>query len=173
MLRFLALFLVVLIGLFVLDIWQPVSDHVIDPFNGVLAWLSAHLIHLFGGDAIAYGKILASTKTGFAVSIERVCNGIEAVIILVSAIIAFPSPWKHKVVGVLLGFTALQALNLVRIISLFYMGQWDKTWFEWFHLYLWQALIVLDALVVFLVWLRSLPRPAPAMAVPIVSELPA
>jgi hypothetical protein len=30
-------------------------------------------------------------------------------------------------------------------------------WFDWFHLYLWQALIVLDALVVFLVWLRYLP----------------
>jgi hypothetical protein len=31
-------------------------------------------------------------------------------------------------------------------------------WFDWFHLYLWQALIVLDALVVFLLWLRWLPR---------------
>jgi len=46
----------------------------------------------------------------------------------------------------------------VRIISLFYLGQWDRTWFDWFHLYLWQALIVLDALVVFLLWLRWLPR---------------
>ena len=47
----------------------------------------------------------------------------------------------------------------MRIISLFYLGQWNRTWFDWFHLYLWQALIVLDALVAFLVWLRWLPQP--------------
>jgi hypothetical protein len=32
-------------------------------------------------------------------------------------------------------------------------------WFDWFHHYLWQALIILDALVVWLIWLRWLPRP--------------
>ena len=42
----------------------------------------------------------------------------------------------------------------MRIISLFYLGQWNQVWFDWFHLYLWQALIVLDALVAFLIWLR-------------------
>jgi hypothetical protein len=39
-------------------------------------------------------------------------------------------------------------------------------WFDWFHLYLWQALIVLDALVVFLLWLRWLPRDGLVEAVP-------
>ncbi|MEZ5472895.1 MAG: hypothetical protein R3E90_14080 [Marinicella sp.] len=56
------------------------------------------------------------------------------------------------------GFIAIQALNAVRIISLFYLLQWDKNWFDWFHLYLWQALIILDALVVWLIWLRYLPK---------------
>ena len=83
---------------------------------------------------------------------------IGVAIILVSAIIAFPAPWKHRLVGIAIGFVAIQALNLVRIISLFYLGQWNQTAFDWFHLYLWQALIVLDALAVWLIWLRYLPR---------------
>ena len=37
-------------------------------------------------------------------------------------------------------------------ISLFYLGPWTYTAFEWFPLYLWQALILLDALVVWLIW---------------------
>jgi exosortase/archaeosortase family protein len=49
-------------------------------------------------------------------------------------------------------------LNLVRIISLYYLQRWNSVWFEWFHLYLWQALIILDALVFWLIWLRWLPR---------------
>jgi hypothetical protein len=63
-------------------------------------------------------------------------------------------------VGIGIGFVAIQSLNLVRIISLFYLGQYSRVWFDWFHLYLWQALIVLDALAVWLIWLRYLPRPA-------------
>ena len=73
--------------------------------------------------------------------------------------LAYPAPWRYKLLGIGAGFLAIQALNLVRIISLFYLGQWNRTWFDWFHLYLWQALIVLDALVAFLVWLRWLPQP--------------
>ena len=48
-------------------------------------------------------------------------------------------------------------------MSLFYLGQWNQVAFEWFHLYLWQALIILDAMVVWLIWLRKMPRPAPAV----------
>ena len=79
--------------------------------------------------------------------------------------LAFPSPWKHKLIGIVIGFFAIQTLNLVRIISLYYLQRWNHNWFEWFHLYLWQALIILDALVFWLVWLRWLPReeaPRPA-----------
>ena len=32
--------------------------------------------------------------------------------------------------------------------------------FEWAHLYVWQALIMLDVLVVWLIWVRTLPRDA-------------
>jgi len=158
MFRFLVIFITSLLVLFTLDVLTVVEIHLIDPFNALLATISAKLIGLFGGDAIAQGKVIISIGTGLAVSIERVCNGVEAVIILVSAMIAFPSGWKAKFVGIVLGTLAIQALNLVRIISLYYLHQWSSVWFEWFHSYIWQALIVLDALVMFLLWLRYLPR---------------
>ena len=163
MLRFFFLFIGLLAALFSLRITQTMHDWVTEPFTGVLAQVSAFLIKLFDNDVISYGIVIQSQSNGFAVAIAPGCDGIEAVIILVSAIMAFPSPWKHKFIGIGIGFLAIQALNLVRIISLFYMGQWDKTWFDWFHLYLWQALIVLDALAVWLVWLRYLPRQPAAL----------
>jgi len=94
------------------------------------------------------------TRTGFAVSIEAGCNGVEAGIILVAAILAFPSRWREKLIGIVVGLATIQALNLLRIISLFYIGQWNRTFFEWAHLYVWQTLIMLDVLIVFLLWLR-------------------
>src|SRR5262245_25253223 len=167
MFRFITLFFLYLVVLFALELVQPVDKYVILPFTSAIAKVSVWIVGLFDPHAIAYGKILKSTSSDFAISIERGCNGVEAVIILVSAMLAFPAPWKHRLIGIGLGFIAIQALNLVRIISLFYLGQWNKVWFDWFHLYLWQALIVLDALIAFLVWLRYLPREpraAPAAA---------
>lgn len=166
MLRFFVLFMTLLIGLFSLRITKFGTEYVTVPFTGVLADISAFLIKAFDSDVISHGVIIQSQSNGFAVAIAPGCDGIEAVIILVSAILAFPSPWKHKFVGIAIGFVAIQALNLVRIISLFYLGQWSETWFDWFHLYLWQALIVLDALAVWLVWLRYLPRRRPPPPAP-------
>ena len=64
----------------------------------------------------------------------------------------------HKLVGLAVGIVAVQGLNVVRVISLFYLGQWNMQVFEWAHLYVWQALIMLDVLIVWLVWVRTLPR---------------
>jgi exosortase H (IPTLxxWG-CTERM-specific) len=101
---------------------------------------------------------LRSTSSDFAVSIEAGCNGVEATIVLIAAMLAFPAPWKHKLVGLIAGIVAVQGLNIIRVISLFYLGQWNRDVFEWAHLYVWQALIMLDVLIVWLVWVRTLPR---------------
>ncbi len=157
MLRFSILFIVLLLTLFTLEVLHPVQDHVILPFTAGIAHVSVFIIELFDSGVVSAGKVIRDLESGFAVSIEPGCNGVEALIILFAAMFAFPAPLKHKLIGFAIGFVAIQGLNLVRIISLFYLGQWNMVWFEWFHLYLWQALIILDALVVWLIWLRMLP----------------
>jgi len=104
---------------------------------------------------------MRSTTHGFAVSIEAGCNGVEATIVLLAAMLAFPAPWKNKLIGLAAGVVAVQGLNVIRVISLFYLGQWDREVFEWAHLYVWQALIMLDVLIVWLVWVRTLPKTGP------------
>ncbi|WP_299871079.1 exosortase H [uncultured Cocleimonas sp.] len=152
-------FVLVLVVLFTLELLGPVREYVILPFTGLIASVSAAVTQLFDSSVQSHGIILQNINNGTAVSIQPGCNGVEAMICLTAAIVAFPASWKHKLYGLLFGFLAIQALNIVRIISLFYLLQWDKEWFEWAHLYLWQALIILDALIVFIVWVRMLPEP--------------
>jgi exosortase/archaeosortase family protein len=71
------------------------------------------------------------------------------------------------VLGILVGLCAVQALNVVRVVTLFYLGQWSPKAFEWAHLYVWQALIMLDVLVVWLIWIRTLPRSSPSSSNPV------
>jgi len=158
MIRFFVLFTILLIGLFTLEILEPAEKYVILPFTSFIADVSVWIIQLFDDNVEAFRNVIRNATTGFGVRIERGCNGVEALIILFAAIFAFPAPFKNKLIGFTIGFFAIQGLNLVRIISLFYLGQWNQVAFEWFHLYLWQALIIMDALVVWLIWLRTLPQ---------------
>ena len=136
----------------------------VEPWTNTLARLSATLVTLFDPGVTSIGKVLRSTSSDFAVSIEAGCNGVEATIVLIAAMLAFPAPWKHKLVGLIAGIVAVQGLNIIRVISLFYLGQWNRDVFEWAHLYVWQALIMLDVMVVWLLWVRTLPRAVPASA---------
>jgi len=158
MIRFFVLFTVMLVGLFTLEILQPAEEYVILPFTSFIADVSVWILQVFDDNVESYKNVIRSSVTGFGVRIERGCNGVEAVIILFAAIFSFPAPFKNKIIGFVIGFFAIQILNLIRIISLFYLGQWNQVAFMWFHLYLWQALIILDALVVWLIWLRTLPQ---------------
>lgn len=157
MLRFAFGFTLILLALFTLQLMPLGQRWVVVPFTEFIAAFSAWLVQLMDANVYASGKVLQDMQSGFAVSIEAGCNGVEATIVLVSAILAFPSPWHIKLIGIMAGFLAIQAINLLRIISLFYLGQWNQTAFEWAHLYIWQSLITLDVLIVFLIWLRHLP----------------
>lgn len=154
MLRFFLIFLGSQLLLFGVELMQPVQQHVVLPWTAFLAKLCVMLVTLFDANAAAMGKVLWNPTTGFGVSIEPGCNGIEACIVLFAAVVAFPTDWRHKVWGLLLGFLAVQGLNVVRVISLFYLGQWNDTAFRVAHEYLWQGLIMLDVLIVWLLWVR-------------------
>lgn len=164
MARFFLTFLALQFSLFGINMLGVVQQHVVLPWTMLLARMCAGLVTWFDSTAAAAGKVLWNTVTGFGVSIEPGCNGIEACIVLFAAIVAFPSSWRHKLIGLLVGFLAVQALNVVRVVSLFYIGQWNTQVFNFAHEYLWQALIMLDVLIVWLLWVRAGNKPAAAPA---------
>jgi exosortase H (IPTLxxWG-CTERM-specific) len=156
MTRFFSLFVLLVAAMFAAQLTPPVQHGLVIPFTSAVAVLSATLMQVWDGQVMAQGKLIWDVGSGFAVSIEAGCNGVEAGIVLTAAILAFPATWLEKLIGLVTGLLTVQALNLLRIVTLFYLGQWNMTWFEWAHLYLWQALIMLDVLAVFLLWLRWL-----------------
>jgi exosortase H (IPTLxxWG-CTERM-specific) len=158
-LRFLVTFVALLVVLFGLELTPWAQEYFVAPWTKGLATLSAWLVTTIDPDVVAMGTVLRSTANGFAVTIEAGCNGVEATIVLVAAMLAFPARWSSRLVGIAAGVGAVQGLNIVRVISLFYLGQWNLRVFEWAHLYVWQALIMLDVLVVWLIWVRLLPGP--------------
>lgn len=168
MVRFFAWFVGLLVALFLLELTPPAQKFFVVPWTNMLASISTWIVTLFDPSVVATGNVMRDNVNGFAVAIEAGCNGVEAAIVLIAAMLAFPAPWRYRLVGIAIGIVAVQVLNIVRVISLFYIGQWDIAVFEWAHHYVWQALIMLDVLVVWLIWVRRVPAPhdAPPPAPP-------
>ena len=61
--------------------------------------------------------------------------------------------------------SVLPGFGLSLGFTLFYLGQYSMTWFDFAHSYLWESLIMLDTMVVFWYWVtRVLRAGAPAHA---------
>ena len=152
--KFFLIFILIQLVFFGLNLLNTVQEHIVLPWTTVLANICVTIVTVFDATVHADGKKLWNANTGFGVSIEAGCNGLEAYIILVAAVIAFPSTWRQKLYGLTFGFLAVQGINIIRVISLFYLGQWNMKAFEFAHEYLWQALIMLDVLIFWLLWVR-------------------
>ena len=122
--RFVTVFALCLLTLFTLEMLESVQQAVIQPFTSLLASISASLILPFDEAVTSSGRIIQHTANQFAVSIEAGCNGVEATIVLIAAVLAFPASLWQKCGAIILGFLAVQAMNLVRIMSLFDLGHW-------------------------------------------------
>ena len=62
-----------------------------------------------------------------------------------------PPPDVKKLKGLAIGTLALRSRNIVRIITLFYLGQFNRAWFDFAHFYLWESLVI-DTLAIFWAW---------------------
>jgi exosortase H (IPTLxxWG-CTERM-specific) len=156
--RFLIVFIALLAISFGFELTPFAQAYVVTPWTGAVAHVAGALMSAYEGSITPSGNVIGSMSSANAVSLEAGCNGLEATLVLVAAIVAFPAPWRHRLRGIGLGVLAVQALNVVRVASLFYLGQWNRDVFEWAHLYVWQALIMLDVLIVWVVWMRWMPR---------------
>jgi exosortase H (IPTLxxWG-CTERM-specific) len=164
-LRFVLIFLALAIGFFTLELTHPVQQAIVQPWTAMLASVSAVIVSFFDDSVIAYGKVLQHAASGQGVSIEAGCNGVEACLLLAAGVLAYPASWPMRLAGIALGFLAIQSINVLRVISLFYLVEYSEPMFRFAHLYLWQALIMLDVLVVWLLWVREVARRESRVAV--------
>ncbi|MDP8989306.1 MAG: exosortase H [Acidobacteriota bacterium] len=122
-------------------------------FSRALVGISHAIVVACGGHATRDQAILRAPG-GFGVEMRDGCNAVNVTILLWSAVLAFPASWKSKAWGLVAGSAIVQALNIGRFISLFYLGQYSMAWFDFAHAYLWESLLVLDTVVLFWLWVR-------------------
>ena len=138
---------------------RSVNDAVVVPYTAFIARVSGAILRLFGEQATVSGCVVSSPR--FAVTIFNGCNGLITSLIFISGVLAFPARWPAKVIGVVGGLFAIQVINMVRIVSLFYIGVYFPALFNDAHTSIWQSVVILAGVGLWIAWARLLARPAP------------
>jgi exosortase H (IPTLxxWG-CTERM-specific) len=159
---FLARFLGVLVFFYLVVAIRPVNDHVIVPFTGLVVRVSAATLRLLGEPTQASGTLI--TSRAFIVDVKNGCNGVEAMLLLLAAILAFPATARQRLAGLAFGSVAIQVANLVRVVSLFWLGVHHRDVFELFHAAVWQTALILLSVVFFVLWSLRVGPAAPSAA---------
>ena len=117
------------------------------------SWASAGL-NALGGSTWANGTTLSSDS--FAVSIVAECTAVGPLVVFVGAVLAYPTPLRAKALGAALGLVVLTGVNIVRIISLFWIGSAYPQYLGAAHLLVWQTAMIVLAVALWLFWVERL-----------------
>ncbi len=160
--RFLAGFFGGVVLLYILIALNPVNDWVIEPFTRVVSLAAAGVLHTFHEPVTVTGAVMRSD--GFALDVKNGCNAVDASIIFVAGIMAFPATLRAKVIGAICGLVLLHLVNIIRLAVLFWLGEHFRSYFELFHVAVWQAIVIAISVGLFIIWSSRFATPRASVA---------
>jgi exosortase H (IPTLxxWG-CTERM-specific) len=152
-LRFLALF-ALFFGIFylVFGIAPGVRLSLIKPYTELLAKAVAAIINLFGAGATVLDTQVMSPR--FSITIAMGCDGVEASSLFLAGVLAFPTSWRARLIGIAVGVPLIHAINLARLVGLYYAGVYLPTFVEELHVYVAQTIVILLSTAILIIWLE-------------------
>ncbi len=104
-------------------------------------------------EVVLNGALLTSPHVNF--KIVRGCDGMEGMLLMISAMCAFSLAWSDKLKGILYGVVFIYVFNLLRIIGLYYLARYYTSAFDFAHLFVGQSITVILVSVFFILWISK------------------
>jgi len=131
-------------------VWAASSDRFALFLRTLLAHATDGILRLLGQATTVVGTTVQSSQ--FGITVVTACTGLFATGIFVIAVAAFPVRWRAKLVGFGIGIVGLFAINLLRLVSLYFIGvHWPRI-LDAAHLIVWQSLLIALAVALWLLW---------------------
>jgi len=148
----------------VLGVMVALAEWAADWVNVHFAKATAHwfawLLTVLGFDSHVEGVRIINNVCRFKIIGE--CTAYYPLAIYTSAVLAFPSPWRGRILGVVLGVPGLLAVNQVRLLTLCYIHANHREYFDTAHYVVWQSLIIFFTVLLWILWVNTLGRPGEA-----------
>ena len=154
--RFAATFLMLVVLLRWFASVEVVDQALKGPLCELIARWAGTVLSPFG-NVVVQGAGLSFDD--FRVIVVEACNGVLPITIYLAAVFAFPASWRARAWGVLIGLPGIFVLNLIRVVSLVVLGALWPALFEQVHIYVWQTLVVLLSMALWIFWAEQFVRP--------------
>jgi len=128
----------------------------------VLASISGWVLNLFGSGVTVAGTQIAGSD--FAVAVAQGCDAIQVCSLLAAAVLAFPVSWPARMRGFAIGIVTLQVLNILRIVTLYWIGAAYFDYFKTAHEMVWPTVLIVSTISLWILWVRW-ETPAPSTAI--------
>jgi exosortase/archaeosortase family protein len=149
-----ALLFVLMIGMLSGGVaWMTRSDSSAAWLQGAVAHTTCGVLNALGQPARVDGHIVASAR--FSLSVVTSCTGLFLTALFVAAVLAYPARWWASLAGVGIGVAGLFGLNVLRLVTLFFVGVFLPAHVETAHLLVLQSLLIVAALLLWLLWVEK------------------
>jgi len=115
----------------------------VEGFCEILANATYYVTYLFD-NSVKVQQTIIYRKYAYAIDVSKACSALSYVVILMSAILAYPIKFRKKFRLLLEAFFFIQILNVIRITSLLYARELlDMQQFDFMHEQLWIYIFLL------------------------------
>jgi exosortase family protein XrtM len=118
------------------------------------AWIARHLAG--EADVVASGSHLMSPRA--SINVLYGCEGSDVLMLLASALLVAPAPWRDQLVGLAAGTVFVFALNQARVLALYFTLRDHRGWFGPLHGLIAPLAVVVLVGAFFLAWLSWVAR---------------
>lgn len=135
-------------AIILLPIWEkPMAG-----FVHLNASVASAILNLAGERSHAMDGIIYSPQ--YAITVLPACTAVEFTGVFCAAILAFPAPWSPKLIGMVVGSALLTGLNLLRIMSLYFIGVHLNSLFTAMHEQIWGIIQIPAVICLGLAWVQ-------------------
>jgi len=96
----------------------------------VSMWFNEHILFM---DIIKLPSNTVTFTNGYSILVNSSCSGLKQFYQVFVLFVLFPGPWRHKLWFIPMGFVAMFATNVFRIIVLSVVMSWKPEHFEFVH----------------------------------------
>lgn len=141
----------VMVALLLLE-QAPELQRLLEPVNLWLARATEWLIQRLDMPVARQGAILTHPD-GFSYRITTACSGLRPAGLIIVTLLVVPATWIWRLAGVCMALVGIEALNLGRLVHLYWLGVVDRDAFFMAHRVTWN-IVAIAAIVGFLAaWL--------------------
>jgi len=134
----------------VLLVWLAGSDAAMSGIQHGLARITSGVLNLLGHRTTVAGSTVASNL--FGITVVTACTGLFTTGLFLIAVVAYPAGWRSRLIGAGLGIGGVFLMNVVRLVSLYYIGVHLPAFLDQAHQLVWQSVLIVFAVALWLLW---------------------